>query len=263
MIVVDRLGKNYPGSASPALHDVSLTIEDGAIYGILGRSGAGKSTLIRCLNLLERPSAGRVLVDGRDIAQLDRDELRQQRQRTGMIFQQFNLLHARNVASNVAVPLEIAGVPKGERASRVAQLLELVGLPDKADAFPSQLSGGQQQRVGIARALAARPRYLLCDEATSALDPETTASVLALLKNIHQQLALTIVLITHELAVVKAICDSAALLEHGRVVESGRLSTLLRTPSSRLRQALIPDQAAEQAFLRRHGLEVEPLCIVA
>ncbi len=263
MIVIERLGKIYPGNARPALHEVSLTIEDGAVYGILGRSGAGKSTLIRCLNLLERPSSGRIIIDDRDITQLDAQELRRQRQGTGMIFQQFNLLHARTVASNVAVPLEIAGVPRRERAQRVAELLDLVGLSDKAGAFPSQLSGGQKQRVGIARALAARPRYLLCDEATSALDPETTASVLALLNDIHRQLALTIVLITHELDVVKAICDSAALLEHGRVVENGRLSALLRTPSSRLRQALLPDREAEQAFLRRHGVEGSPLCIVA
>ena len=263
MIALESLGKTYPGASRPALQDISLNIEDGAIYGILGRSGAGKSTLIRCLNLLERPSSGRVIIDSRDITQLDPAELRAQRRRTGMIFQQFNLLHARNVAANVAVPLEIAGVPRRERARRVAELLDLVGLSDKSQAFPSQLSGGQKQRVGIARALAAGPRYLLCDEATSALDPETTASVLALLNDIHNKLALTIVIITHELEVVKAICDSAALLEHGRLVESGRLSTLLRTPSSRLRQALLPDRAAEQAFLRRHGAEDSPLCIVA
>jgi D-methionine transport system ATP-binding protein len=180
-----------------------------------------------------------------------------------MIFQQFNLLHARNVASNISVPLEIAGIPRRERAQRVEELLQLVGLQDKAQAFPSQLSGGQKQRVGIARALAARPRYLLCDEATSALDPETTASVLALLGSIHRQLGLTIVLITHELEVVKAICDSAALLEQGRLVESGKLSTLLRQPDSRLRQALLPDRQAEQDFLRRHGMEATPLCVVA
>ncbi|TCL05989.1 methionine ABC transporter ATP-binding protein [Sodalis ligni] len=263
MIEIDRLGKVYDGNGRPALHDVSLRIEDGAIYGILGRSGAGKSTLIRCLNLLERPSSGRILIDGRDITALDPRELRLQRQRTGMIFQQFNLLHARNVSSNVAVPLEIAGVPRRERARRVGELLDLVGLADKARAFPSQLSGGQKQRVGIARALAARPRYLLCDEATSALDPETTASVLALLEDIHRRLGLTIVLITHELEVVKAICDSAALLEQGRLVESGPLSSLLRQPESRLRQALLPDRQAEQAFLRRHGVEGVSLSVVA
>lgn len=263
MIEIDCLGKIYPGNGRPALHDISLKIDDGAIYGILGRSGAGKSTLIRCLNLLERPSSGRIIVDNRDITALNQRELRRQRQLTGMIFQQFNLLHARNVASNISVPLEIAGVPRRARAQRVEELLELVGLQDKAQAFPSQLSGGQKQRVGIARALAARPRYLLCDEATSALDPETTASVLALLGDIHRQLGLTIVMITHELEVVKAICDSAALLEQGRLVESGKLASLLRQPDSRLRQALLPDRQAEQAFLRRHGLEATPLCVVA
>ena len=205
MIEVVGLSKTYAGTGRPALNDVSLQIPKGAIYGILGRSGAGKSTLIRCLNLLERPSAGRIVVNGQDITQLDKAGLRQHRLRTGMIFQHFNLLHARNVADNVAVPLEIAGVDKRARRERVLELLELVGLADKATAFPSQLSGGQKQRVGIARALAAGPDVLLCDEATSALDPETTASVLALLADINQRLNLTIVLITHELEVVKTL----------------------------------------------------------
>ena len=204
MIEVVGLSKTYAGTGRPALNDVSLQIPKGAIYGILGRSGAGKSTLIRCLNLLERPSAGRIVVNGQDITQLDKAGLRQHRLRTGMIFQHFNLLHARNVADNVAVPLEIAGVDKRARRERVLELLELVGLADKATAFPSQLSGGQKQRVGIARALAAGPDVLLCDEATSALDPETTTSVLALLADINQRLNLTIVLITHELEVAGA-----------------------------------------------------------
>lgn len=269
MIVIEQLGKRYPGGDRLALDAVSLTIPDGSIYGILGRSGAGKSSLLRCLNLLERPTSGRILVDGEDIGTLSSGALRQHRQRTSMIFQHFNLLHARNVQDNVAVPLEIGGVPRRERAARVAALLEWVGLSDKAHAFPSQLSGGQRQRVGIARALAAKPRYLLCDEATSALDPETTASVLALLAEINRQLGVTIVLITHELAVVKAICDHAALMEQGRIVESGALSSLLATPDSQLRSALLPDHAAEQAFLRRHGLgnggrdEENALCKVA
>src|SRR5471032_2022692 len=222
MIVVEQLSKTYAPGQAPALDQVSLSIPDGAIYGILGRSGAGKSTLLRCLNLLERPSAGRILLEGEDLTALSDIELRRQRQRIGMIFQGFNLLHSRNVFDNIAVPLEIARVSKTQRHARVRELLDLVGLSDKSQAFPSQLSGGQKQRVGIARALAAGPRYLLCDEATSALDPETTASVLALLNDIHNKLALTIVIITHELEVVKAICDSAALLEHGRLVESGR-----------------------------------------
>lgn len=182
--------------------------------------------------MLERPTSGRILVNGQDITQLNKAALRDYRLRTGMIFQHFNLLHARTVADNIAVPLEIAGVPRAAREARVRELLELVDLNDKAAAFPSQLSGGQKQRVGIARALAARPEVLLCDEATSALDPETTASVLALLADINQRLNLTIVLITHQLEVVKTICDHAALLEQGEIVESGKLADLLVTPWS-------------------------------
>ncbi|ELY3772084.1 ATP-binding cassette domain-containing protein [Cronobacter dublinensis] len=263
MITLEGLSKTYAGEGRPALDDVSLTVPQGAVYGILGRSGAGKSTLLRCLNLLERPTAGRILMNDVDITRLDDRALRQHRARTAMVFQHFNLLHARTVADNVAVPLEITGVPRPARRERVAELLELVGLADKADAFPSRLSGGQKQRVGIARALAARPQVLLCDEATSALDPDTTASVLALLADINRQLGLTIVLITHELEVVKAICDHAALLEDGRLVESGRLADLLTAPWSVLRQTLVRDNAAWQAFLRRHGVEGRILCEVA
>ncbi|WP_105647767.1 methionine ABC transporter ATP-binding protein [Cronobacter dublinensis] len=263
MITLEGLSKTYAGEGRPALDDVSLTVPQGAVYGILGRSGAGKSTLLRCLNLLERPTSGRILMNGADITRLDDRALRQHRARTAMVFQHFNLLHARTVADNVAVPLEITGVPRPARRERVAELLELVGLADKADAFPSRLSGGQKQRVGIARALAARPQVLLCDEATSALDPDTTASVLALLADINRQLGLTIVLITHELEVVKAICDHAALLEDGRLVESGRLTDLLTAPRSVLRQTLVRDNAAWQAFLRRHGVEGRTLCEVA
>jgi D-methionine transport system ATP-binding protein len=240
MIVVEAVSKTYADGQPPALDNVSVQIADGSIFGIVGRSGAGKSTLLRCLNLLERPTSGRILMDGQDLTQLSDKQLRQQRQRIGMIFQGFNLLHSRNVADNVAVPLEIANMPKPERAVRVAELLALVGLSDKAQAFPSQLSGGQKQRVGIARALAARPAYLLSDEATSALDPETTASILELLRDINRQLGVTIVLITHELEVVKAICDSAVSLADGRVVESGSLVQLQADPSSRLGRSLAP-----------------------
>ena len=240
MIIVEGVSKTYANGQPAALDNVSLQIADGSIFGIVGRSGAGKSTLLRCLNLLERPTSGRILLDGQDLTQLNDKQLREQRQRIGMIFQGFNLLHSRNVADNVAVPLEIANVPKAERAARVAELLALVGLSDKAQAFPSQLSGGQKQRVGIARALAARPAYLLSDEATSALDPETTASILELLRDINRQLGVTIVLITHELEVVKAICDSAVSLAEGRVVESGTLVQLQADPSSRLGRSLAP-----------------------
>ncbi|HGH3373283.1 TPA: methionine ABC transporter ATP-binding protein [Kluyvera cryocrescens] len=263
MIVIEGLTKQYAGNGQPALNDVSFTVPKGAIYGILGRSGAGKSTLIRCLNLLERPSAGRILFNGEDIVQFDKARLRAHRLRTGMIFQHFNLLHARNVADNVAVPLEIAGIPKAKRQQRVAELLALVGLADKAEAFPSQLSGGQKQRVGIARALAADPDVLLCDEATSALDAETTASVLALLETINRQLGLTIVLITHQLEVVKNLCDHAALLEGGELQESGKIADLLAAPWSRLRDILLGDGDEERRFLARHGLDRRHLCIVA
>ncbi|MDM7334415.1 ATP-binding cassette domain-containing protein [Klebsiella pneumoniae] len=248
MITIEGLSKTYAGTGRPALNDIALQIPKGAIYGILGRSGAGKSTLIRCLNLLERPTSGRILVNGQDITQLNKAALRDYRLRTGMIFQHFNLLHARTVADNIAVPLEIAGVPRAAREARVRELLELVDLSEKAAA---------------ARALAARPEVLLCDEATSALDPETTASVLALLADINQRLNLTIVLITHQLEVVKTICDHAALLEQGEIVESGKLADLLVTPWSRLRQSLLHDPQAEQDFLTRHGVQGRPLCGVA
>jgi len=261
MIVIEGLSKTYAGTGQPALNDVSLTVPQGAIYGILGRSGAGKSTLIRCLNLLDRPTAGRILVNGRDITRFDKAQLRAHRLRTGMIFQHFNLLHARNVADNIAVPLEIAGVPKAQREARVKELLSLVDLADKAAAFPSQLSGGQKQRVGIARALASKPDVLLCDEATSALDPDTTAAILALLAEINQQLGLTIVLITHQLEVVKNLCDHAALLENGQLIEGGKIADLLATPWSRLRKSLLHDRQAERQFLARHGIDGRSLCV--
>ncbi|MBK5511660.1 methionine ABC transporter ATP-binding protein [Pseudomonas sp. TH15] len=264
MIVVEQLSKTYAPGQAPALDQVSLSIPDGAIYGILGRSGAGKSTLLRCLNLLERPSAGRILLDGEDLTALSDIELRRQRQRIGMIFQGFNLLHSRNVFDNIAVPLEIARVSKTQRHARVRELLDLVGLSDKAQAFPSQLSGGQKQRVGIARALAARPAYLLSDEATSALDPQTTASILELLRDINRQLGLTIVLITHELEVVKSICDHAASLAHGRLVEAGPVPRLLADAQSPLGSSLRPacglplgHDSPGLSFLKQYGVRVE------
>ncbi|POA42704.1 ABC transporter [Pseudomonas sp. MPR-ANC1] len=261
MIVVEQLSKTYLSASAPALDQLSLSIPDGAVYGILGRSGAGKSTLLRCLNLLERPDNGRILLDGVDLTTLSDRDLRQQRQRIGMIFQGFNLLHSRNVFDNIAVPLEIAKVAKPQRHERVRELLDLVGLSDKAEAFPSQLSGGQKQRVGIARALAARPAYLLSDEATSALDPETTASILELLRDINRQLGLTIVLITHELDVVKSICDHAAFMANGRLVESGPVPRLLADPHSHLGSSLRPTcglplghDAPALSFLKQYGV---------
>jgi len=261
MIKLSHLSKHYPGAATPALDDLSLTIEEGTIFGILGRSGAGKSTLLRCLNRLESPSSGQIEIDGQDIAAMSLAQLRQQLQQMGMIFQHFNLLHSRNVHDNIDLPLEIAGVPAAARRQRVSELLQLVGLEHFARAWPSQLSGGQKQRVGIARALAARPRYLLCDEATSALDPETTGSILDLLADIQQQLNITIVLITHEMTVVKRICEGAALLEQGRLVESGSLSQIMSREEGRLRQMLLQDGAADRAFIEKYQRGAVTRCV--
>lgn len=238
MIELRNLTKVYrqDGRSIHALRGVTLTVAPGEIYGVLGQSGAGKSTLIRCVNLLERPDSGEVLVGGQDLTALSADGLRLERQKIGMIFQHFNLFQSRTVAGNVAYPLEVAGWPKTEVAARVAELLALVGLSDKADAYPSQLSGGQKQRVGIARALAPGPRILLSDEATSALDPETTRSVLSLLKEINRKLNLTILLITHQMDVVKEICDSVAIMENGLLVEQGKVVDLIARPGSRLHE---------------------------
>lgn len=244
MIVVDHLTKTYSGRGEvTAVDDVSLTIASGQIFGILGRSGAGKSTLLRCLNLLERPSQGRIEIDGVELTSLPTAELRAARRTIGTVFQHFNLLHARTVADNIAFPLELAGVPRAERAARVAELAELVGLSDRVDHFPSQLSGGQKQRVGIARALAARPSVLLCDEATSALDAATTEQILDLIKRINTETGVTVVLITHESEVVRRICDAAALMEDGRIIEQGPLLDLLTDPDSRLAETLLPTGA--------------------
>lgn len=242
MISLKNVSKSFGSGANAvhALHGVSLKVGRGQIFGVVGASGAGKSTLIRCVNLLERPDTGVVEVDGQVITALPEAELRAARQRIGMIFQLFNLLSSRTVAQNVSFPLEITGMEKAEREKRVAQLLELVGLTDKADAYPAQLSGGQKQRVGIARALATEPAVLLCDEATSALDPTNTQSILALLKDLNARLGLTILLITHEMEVVKQICDHVAILEDGRVVEQGSISDLIADPGSLLSQAFFP-----------------------
>jgi D-methionine transport system ATP-binding protein len=220
MIAIDHVTKRFP-DGTLALDDVSLSIPRGSVFGIIGRSGAGKSTLLRLLNGLERPSEGSVRIDDTSIADLSDAALRTLRRRIGMIFQSFGLLANRTVAGNVALPLELAGVAKAERDARVAELLARVGLADKADAYPARLSGGQRQRVGIARALATRPDVLLCDEATSALDPETTRSILDLLGELNRDLGLTIVLITHEMSVVRAVCHRVAVLDQGRLVETG------------------------------------------
>lgn len=223
-----------------ALRGVSIEVKDGEIYGIIGRSGAGKSTLIRCLNLLERPTSGRVVLDDIDLTTLAPWELRAHRRDIGVVFQHFHLLHSRTVLANVTFPLEVQGVGRRERRARAQELLEIVGLADRAGDHPSRLSGGQKQRVGIARALAGSPRVLLCDEATSALDSETTDQILALLKDVNTKLGVTIVIITHEMSVVRQICGSAALLEDGRVVDSGRLIDLAGDPHSVLGAAILP-----------------------
>jgi len=225
--------------ATAALDGISLTVRKGEILGIIGRSGAGKSTLIRCLNGLERPDSGEIEIEGSSIIGLDEKDLQPLRRRVGMIFQHFNLLASKTVEENVALPLKIAGVAKAERLKRAHELLELVGLAGKAKAYPSSLSGGQKQRVGIARALAARPALLLSDEATSALDPETTRSILTLLKDINRKLGLTIVLITHEMEVVRNIADRVAVIDAGRIVEEGQVWSVFADPKAPITQSLL------------------------
>ncbi|WP_159565858.1 methionine ABC transporter ATP-binding protein MetN [Budvicia diplopodorum] len=222
-----------------ALSDVTLHVPAGQIYGVIGASGAGKSTLIRCVNLLERPTSGQVLVDNQDLTALPANQLTQARRQMGMIFQHFNLLSCRTVFGNVALPLELGGVALEDRNRRVKELLELVGLSDKHDAYPANLSGGQKQRVAIARALANNPKVLLCDEATSALDPATTRSILELLKDINRRLGLTILLITHEMDVVKRICDQVAVISNGKLIEQDSVSAMFSHPKTPLAQQFI------------------------
>ena len=222
-----------------AVRDVSLTIQDGEIFGIIGFSGAGKSTLVRCINLLERPTNGTVVVDGKEMTALSPKELRLARRKIGMIFQHFNLMPSRTVFGNVAYPLQGQGLSKQSIQNKVRKLLKLVDIADKETAYPSQLSGGQKQRVAIARALANDPKVLLCDEATSALDPQTTKAILTLLKDLNQKLNLTIVMITHEMAVVKEICDYVAIMEHGQVVEQGEVFSLFADPKQPITQNFI------------------------
>ncbi len=224
---------------TPAIDGISLEVERGEILGIIGRSGAGKSTLIRCLNGLERPDSGSVLVEGQEITALDERRLQPVRRRIGMIFQHFNLLSAKTVEDNIALPLKIEGQGREERKRRVAELLDLVGLSDKAKHYPAQLSGGQKQRVGIARALAAKPSLLLSDEATSALDPETTQSILALLKDINRQLGLTIMLITHEMEVIRRVADRVIVLDKGRIVEEGPVWRVFANPVANTTKSLL------------------------
>ena len=232
MIELVNVEKTYYSKAGDihALHKTNLSIKAGEIFGIIGLSGAGKSTLVRCINMLERPTGGKVFVDGAELTAMSDAQLRKARQSIGMIFQHFNLLTSRTVYQNIAFPLEIQGMSKAEIDKRVRPLLELVQLEERADYYPSQLSGGQKQRVGIARALASNPKVLLCDEATSALDPQTTKSILELLKDINKKLNLTIVLITHQMEVVKAICDRVAVIENGDIIEEGPMVDVFTNP---------------------------------
>ena len=232
MIEIKHLSKTFQmkDGAVNALKDISLTIPDGSIYGIIGMSGAGKSTLVRCINLLERPTEGSVVIDGVEMEKLTPAQLRQRRREITMIFQQFNLLMQRSCLKNICFPMELAGVKKEEAEKRAKELLEMVGLPDKANAYPAQLSGGQKQRIAIARALATDPKVLLCDEATSALDPNTTHSILTLIKDINRKLGITVVVITHQMSVVEEICDHVAILDGGVVVEEGPARQLIEHP---------------------------------
>ncbi|MDD2220678.1 MAG: ATP-binding cassette domain-containing protein [Clostridia bacterium] len=222
-----------------ALCGVSININRGDIFGIIGMSGAGKSTLVRCINFLEKPTTGTVIIDGEDLSQLSEKDLRKKRQEMGMIFQQFNLLMQSNVMQNIHFPMEIAGFPKDKIKERTAELLEIVGLADKANAYPAQLSGGQKQRVAIARALATSPKLMLCDEATSALDPTTTRSILSLLKDINNRLGITIVIITHEMAVIEEICSHVAIIDNGLIAEMGPVGEIFSRPKSAAAQKLV------------------------
>jgi D-methionine transport system ATP-binding protein len=251
IIQIQSLEKTFQSKSGTvqALKDINLEIRRGEIFGIIGMSGAGKSTLVRCINLLERPTAGRVLFDGMDMTQLGGAQLRRVRQSMGMIFQQFNLLMQRTAESNIRFPLEITGVSKRKAKARAEELLELVGLSDKADAYPSQLSGGQKQRVAIARALAPNPKVLLCDEATSALDPTTTASILALLKDINRRLGITIVVITHQMSVIEEICNRVAIIDSSRIAEIGDVEDIFFHPKTAAAQKLVyPEGRHSETF---------------
>lgn len=245
MIRLEHITKEFSSKNKKitAVNDVSLHIKKGEIYGIIGFSGAGKSTLVRCINLLEIPTAGRVYFENKELTSAGEKELRTARQKMGMIFQQFNLLEQRSVLENICYPLEIEKMPKKERTARAKELLELVDMEEKANAYPSRLSGGQKQRTAIARALATNPEVLLCDEATSALDPIATRSILALLKKINEMLGVTIIIISHEMQVVEQICDRVAVMSNGMIQESGEVKEVFLNPKSKTaRQMILPDK---------------------
>lgn len=250
MIEIKNLSKTFKtaDSSLDALKNVSLTINDGDIYGIIGMSGAGKSTLVRCINMLERPTEGQLLIDGVDMGSLSSKQLRDARRNITMIFQGFNLLMQRNCLKNICFPLELEGMKKEDAKKRALELLEIVGLPDKAKAYPAQLSGGQQQRIAIARALATNPKVLLCDEATSALDPNTTHSILNLIRDINKKLGITVIIITHQMSVVEETCNRVAILDNGTVVEQGEVSTVFAHPQSAAAKRLVFPDASDEIF---------------
>lgn len=250
MIEIKNLSKTFKtaDSSLDALKNVSLTINDGDIYGIIGMSGAGKSTLVRCINMLERPTEGQILIDGVDMGSLSSKQLRDARRNITMIFQSFNLLMQRNCLKNICFPLELEGMKKEDAKKRALELLEIVGLPDKAKAYPAQLSGGQQQRIAIARALATNPKVLLCDEATSALDPNTTHSILNLIRDINKKLGITVIIITHQMSVVEETCNRVAILDNGTVVEQGEVSTVFAHPQSAAAKRLVFPDASDEIF---------------
>ncbi len=250
MIELRNLSKTFrtADGTVEALRDVSLTVEDGDIFGIIGMSGAGKSTLVRCINMLERPNSGSVLIDGQDLSLQPDRVLRRVRREITMIFQGFNLLMQRTVLKNVCFPLELAGVPKSQARTRALELLQTVGLSDKANAYPAQLSGGQKQRVAIARALATDPKVLLCDEATSALDPSTTVSILELIRQINEKTGITVIIITHQMSVVENVCRHVAILDSGRVVEQGEVAEVFAHPKSKAARDLVFPEDSEGAL---------------
>lgn len=258
-IVIENVCKTFSTKDGKveALKNISLSIESGDIYGIIGMSGAGKSTLVRCMNFLEQPSEGRVLIDGKSLGDFSEKELRKQRESIGMIFQHFNLLMQKSVLENVCFPLYIQGKKKQEARKRAEELLEIVGLKDKKKAYPSQLSGGQKQRVAIARALASDPKILLCDEATSALDPQTTSSILELLKDINKRFGITIVIITHQMSVVREICTHVAIMNEGQVAEQGLVSEIFSRPKSAVAKEIIRRDAGTDVEARTTGLPGE------
>ena len=252
MIEIRNLSKSFTteGGTVEALKEVSLSIADGDIFGVIGMSGAGKSTLIRCINMLERPSSGSVIFDGIDLGSLDKHELRMKRREISMIFQGFNLLMQRNCLDNVCLPMELEGRPKADTKKKAQELLEMVGLGDKAQAYPAQLSGGQQQRVAIARALATDPKVLLCDEATSALDPKTTNEILDLIRDINERLGVTVIVITHSMSVVESICRHVAILDGGKVAEAGEVSEIFSQPKTdAARRLVFPEGHSEDSIV--------------